>query len=106
MSHLNVLDFAQRDNLRNVLVFEDDVSFRNVEVDFEERLIENLSRRAWRYRNDRRGDPLLGIAISFCIIYVHSLYERVFIILLVKNVYCMLLALSVGIAISSPVRSA
>jgi glycosyl transferase family 25 len=47
MSHLNVLDFAQRDNLRNVLVFEDDVSFRNVEVDFEERLIENLSHADW-----------------------------------------------------------
>ena len=106
MSCLNVLDFAQRDNLRNVLVFEDNVSFRNVEVDFEERLIENLSRRAWRYHIDRRADLLLRIAISLCIIYAHSLYERLFITLRVQNVYCILLALSVGIAISSPVRSA
>jgi O-antigen ligase len=57
-----------------------------------------VSRRAWRYRNDRRGDLLLGIAISFCIIYVHGLYEWVFITFRVQDAYCILLALSVGIS--------
>ena len=30
-------------------------------------------RRACRYRNDRRGDLILGIGVTFCIIYIHSL---------------------------------
>ncbi len=47
MSHLNVLEGARRDNLRNVLVLEDDVSFRDVGVGFEERLIEDLSHTDW-----------------------------------------------------------
>jgi glycosyl transferase, family 25 len=46
-SHLNVLENAQRDNLRNVLVFEDDVSFRDIEVDFQNCLLDDLSRRRW-----------------------------------------------------------
>ena len=46
-SHLEVLEDAKRDNLRNVLVFEDDVSFRDVGVDFQNRLLEDLSRRHW-----------------------------------------------------------
>jgi O-antigen ligase/polysaccharide polymerase Wzy-like membrane protein len=32
----------------------------------------------WRYRNDRRGDLLLGLAVSFFIVYVHSYFEWVF----------------------------
>jgi glycosyl transferase family 25 len=47
MSHLDVLEDAQRDNLRNVLVFEDDVSFRDVGADFQNGLIEDLSLRNW-----------------------------------------------------------
>jgi glycosyl transferase, family 25 len=46
-SHLGVLEEAQRDNLRNVLVFEDDVSFRKIGVDFQNRLLDELSRRRW-----------------------------------------------------------
>jgi glycosyl transferase, family 25 len=46
-SHLEVLEDAQRDNLRNVLVFEDDVSFRDIGVDFQNRLLDDLSQRRW-----------------------------------------------------------
>ncbi len=54
-------------------------------------------RGAWRYRGDQRGDLLLGIGVSFCILYVHSLYEWVFITFQVQYVYCILLALAVGV---------
>lgn len=46
-SHRNVLELASRDHLRNVLVFEDDVSFRSVEDDFEQNLVKQLSREDW-----------------------------------------------------------
>jgi hypothetical protein len=32
----------------------------------------------WRHRNDRRGDMLLGFAVSLFIVYIHSYFEWVF----------------------------
>jgi glycosyl transferase family 25 len=46
-SHKNVLELANRDRLRNVLIFEDDVSFRNVEGAFEQKLLTQLAREDW-----------------------------------------------------------
>jgi glycosyl transferase, family 25 len=46
-SHRNVLDLAHRDRLRNVLVFEDDVSFRSIKKDLEEQLLTRLSGADW-----------------------------------------------------------
>ena len=55
-------------------------------------------RRARRYRNDRRGDLLMGIAVSFSILYVHGLFEWVSVVSPVQYVYCILLAVAVGIS--------
>ncbi len=46
-SHLSVLESAARDNLRNVLVFEDDAGFRDIGASFQGGLIDDLSRRDW-----------------------------------------------------------
>ena len=46
-SHRNVLELADRDRLRNVLIFEDDVSFRNVESEFQDQLLTQLSAEDW-----------------------------------------------------------
>ena len=46
-SHRNVLELANRDRLHNVLVFEDDVSFRSVEVELQEKLLKQLSDEDW-----------------------------------------------------------
>jgi GR25 family glycosyltransferase involved in LPS biosynthesis len=47
ISHRNVLEAAQSDRLRNVLVFEDDVSFRKVDRGFVDELIQELSKKSW-----------------------------------------------------------
>ena len=47
ISHRNILALASRDRLRNVLVFEDDVSFRDVGAAFEQKLITKLSHEDW-----------------------------------------------------------
>ena len=46
-SHKNILNIANRDCLRNVLIFEDDVSFRKVTPTFEGQLITQLSNEDW-----------------------------------------------------------
>lgn len=46
-SHRNVLDMAAADKLRNVLVFEDDVSFRDVGDDCISQIITRLSETDW-----------------------------------------------------------
>jgi len=46
-SHRNVLELAATDKLQNVLVFEDDVSFRNVGEDCISQIIAQLSDRNW-----------------------------------------------------------
>jgi glycosyl transferase, family 25 len=46
-SHRNVLELANREQLPNVLIFEDDVSFRNVGGTFEQEVIAQLSHEDW-----------------------------------------------------------
>jgi glycosyl transferase, family 25 len=47
ISHRGVLDRACRDKLRNVLVFEDDVSFRNVDDSLEDQILRELRGTRW-----------------------------------------------------------
>jgi glycosyl transferase, family 25 len=46
-SHRRVLELAKQDGLRNVLVFEDDVCFRDVGDSFKHKLMAQLSREEW-----------------------------------------------------------
>lgn len=46
-SHRNVLQLASQDKLRNVLVFEDDVSFRDVDASLVDQIVTRLARSAW-----------------------------------------------------------
>src|ERR1700744_707064 len=46
-SHRSILELAEQKRLRNVLIFEDDVSFRDVGTDFEEQVIGELSKQDW-----------------------------------------------------------
>jgi glycosyl transferase family 25 len=46
-SHRNVLRLASQDGLRNVLVFEDDVSFRDCTASLEDQIVTQLARNAW-----------------------------------------------------------
>ncbi len=55
--------------------------------------------RGWRFpATDQRGDLIIGIGVSFCILYLHSFYEWIFITFQVQYVYCILLALAVGVS--------
>jgi len=66
-SHRNILQLADREGLRNVLIFEDDVSFRSVGPDLERRLIARLSEVDWDVvcfgylapSDDKLGGPLV-----------------------------------------------
>lgn len=46
-SHKNILQLACQERLRNVLVFEDDVSFRSIGNGFERQLLAQLSKEDW-----------------------------------------------------------
>jgi glycosyl transferase, family 25 len=46
-SHRNVLELASKDKLRNVLVFEDDISFRQVETSLEDQIVTQLALDEW-----------------------------------------------------------
>jgi glycosyl transferase, family 25 len=46
-SHKNVFELARQGRLRNVLVFEDDVSFRNVKPLVEDQIVTQLARNEW-----------------------------------------------------------
>ncbi|MGA2408983.1 MAG: LPS biosynthesis glycosyltransferase [Candidatus Binataceae bacterium] len=46
-SHRDVLALASHDKLRNVLVFEDDVSFRNVDASVVNQVVTALAQNAW-----------------------------------------------------------
>jgi glycosyl transferase, family 25 len=46
-SHRRVLELANKDRLRNVLIFEDDVCFRNVGESFKDQLISQLAHEEW-----------------------------------------------------------
>ncbi len=47
VSHRDILQLASRERLGNVLVFEDDVSFRKIEIGFERQLLAQLSKQDW-----------------------------------------------------------
>ncbi len=46
-SHRNVLDLAHKDRLHNVLIFEDDVSFRSVGDEIERQILSRLQIEDW-----------------------------------------------------------
>jgi glycosyl transferase family 25 len=46
-SHKDILRIAAKEKLRNVLIFEDDVSFRSVTPSFEQRMLTQLSSEDW-----------------------------------------------------------
>jgi glycosyl transferase, family 25 len=46
-SHRGVLELARKHQLRNVLIFEDDVSFRNVDAALQKQMISKLSCEDW-----------------------------------------------------------
>lgn len=46
-SHRDILELAKRDGLRNVLVFEDDISFRDIDAAFEQTLMAQMAREDW-----------------------------------------------------------
>jgi len=46
-SHRGILEIADQERLRNVLIFEDDVSFRDIGVAFERQLMTQLSHEDW-----------------------------------------------------------
>ncbi len=46
-SHRSILELAYQKRLRNVLIFEDDVSFRDVGADFEHQVIGELAKNDW-----------------------------------------------------------
>jgi glycosyl transferase family 25 len=46
-SHRGILDLAEQDRLQNVLIFEDDVSFRDVGSAHEQQLISQLAKADW-----------------------------------------------------------
>ena len=45
--HRNILELAKQDRLRNVLIIEDDVSFRAAAPSFEQSLIKQLELEDW-----------------------------------------------------------
>jgi hypothetical protein len=47
ISHRNILEVARRDNLRNVLIFEDDVSFRRTSEQLINTIVARLSEEDW-----------------------------------------------------------
>jgi glycosyl transferase, family 25 len=47
VSHKQILEFAVRDNLRNVLVFEDDVQFQNVNAEAIREILSSLEHQKW-----------------------------------------------------------
>jgi glycosyl transferase, family 25 len=46
-SHRNVLEIASQNRLQNVLVFEDDVSFRDIDVSLQVQIVKQLARDPW-----------------------------------------------------------
>ena len=53
---------------------------------------------AFRYRNDRRGELMLGLGLSLIVVAVHSLYEWVFITFNAQHVFAITVGLIVGVA--------
>jgi len=47
LSHLSILKQAQKKNLKNVLIMEDDLAMSDLFIKNEEAIVENLKARAW-----------------------------------------------------------
>jgi glycosyl transferase, family 25 len=70
ISHRSVLDLACRDKLRNVLVFEDDVSFRKIGDSLEDEILRKLAATDWDIvyfgylspSDDGRKGPLISLS--------------------------------------------
>jgi len=52
----------------------------------------------WHHRGDIRGDLLLGIATSFLVVYIHSLYEWIFITFEAQYLFVLSTAMVVGLS--------
>ncbi len=53
---------------------------------------------AWRFRNDPRGELLVGAAVALTIAALHSMYEWIFVYTTVQYFYAMCVGLIAGIA--------
>lgn len=52
----------------------------------------------WQNRNDRRSDLLLGLGVSLLMVYLHCLYEWVFLSFQTQYLFAMLVGLIAGLA--------
>jgi hypothetical protein len=52
----------------------------------------------WRNRRDQRGDLLLGLSVTLLLVYVHSLYEFVFITAEVQYMFAVTVGIVAGLA--------
>jgi len=52
----------------------------------------------WRHRRDQRGDLLLGFGIALLVVYVHSWFEWIFVILQVQYLFAIVVGMVGGLA--------
>jgi O-antigen ligase len=52
----------------------------------------------WRNRGDRRGDLLLGLGVALLIVYIHCLYEWIFVTLEAQYIFALDVGLIAGLA--------
>ena len=52
----------------------------------------------WRHRTDQRGDLLLGFGIALLVVYVHSWFEWIFVILQVQYLFAIVVGMVGGLA--------
>jgi O-antigen ligase len=52
---------------------------------------------AWRFRNDPRGELLVGAAVAVTIAALHSMYEWIFVYAVVQYLYAMMVGLIAGL---------
>lgn len=53
----------------------------------------------WRHRADNRGDLLLGLGVALLVVYIHSLFEWVFILSQIQYMFALDTGLIAGVAI-------
>ena len=52
----------------------------------------------WRSRGDQRGDLLLGLGVALLAVYIHSLFEWIFVTFVAQYIYAIVVGLVVGVA--------
>jgi len=52
----------------------------------------------WRYRQDRRGDLLLGLGMSLLVVYIHCFFEWIFVTVQVQYIFAITAGLVAGLA--------